>query len=91
LWEVDGSQPLRLRCHTGHGYSLRSLQQTQAEQTDETLATAIRALQEKELLLRRLVEVCAASGEADAARRHAAEADETAQRCHRLRAMVEEG
>ena len=90
LWEVDGSQPPRLRCHTGHGYSLRSLQQVQSEQTDDALGTAIRALQEKELLLRRLAEVCAAAGETEAARQHEAQAEETALRCRQLRTMVEE-
>src|SRR5258706_605323 len=56
LWEVDGTQPLRYRCHTGHGFSLRSLQQTQSEETEAALWTAIRALQEKELLARKRAE-----------------------------------
>jgi two-component system chemotaxis response regulator CheB len=90
LWEVDGTVPLRYRCHTGHGFSLRSLQQTQSEQTEEALWTAIRALQEKELLARKLAEVQAGSGDADGARASAVLADETAERCRQLRAMVEE-
>ncbi len=90
LWEVDGTQPLRYRCHTGHGFSLRSLQQTQSEETEAALWTAIRALQEKELLARKLAEVQAGAGDADGARASEAVAEETARQCHQLRTMVEE-
>jgi two-component system, chemotaxis family, protein-glutamate methylesterase/glutaminase len=61
LWEIDGSQPRRFRCHTGHGYTLRSLAHTHNIGTDEALWGAMRALQEREALLRTL----AADGESD--------------------------
>ncbi|HMC14669.1 MAG TPA: chemotaxis protein CheB, partial [Albitalea sp.] len=89
LWEVDGTQPPRYRCHTGHGFSLRSLQQTQLEETEAALWGAIRALQEKELLTRKLAETQATGGDADAARETLALAEETARQCRQLRAMVE--
>ena len=54
LWEVRDSMPVRFRCHTGHAFTLRTLQFAQSEQTDAALWGALRALQEKELLLRRL-------------------------------------
>ena len=44
LWEVEGTLPPRYRCHTGHAFSLRSLQQTQSEETEAALWGAIRGL-----------------------------------------------
>ena len=54
LWEVNGAQPRRFRCHTGHGFTLRTLQDTLAEATDESLWNARRAVQERLLLLREM-------------------------------------
>ena len=79
LWEVNGSRPQRYRCHTGHGFTLRSLQHAQSEATDTALWSAFRALQEKEMLLRSLANSEAAESvlpgewlrEADEVRRHA--------------------
>ncbi|MDB5868580.1 MAG: CheB methylesterase [Polaromonas sp.] len=58
LFEISGQQPLvRYRCHTGHAFSLRSLASTQDEVTDAALWSSLRALQEKESILRRLAQV----------------------------------
>ena len=54
LWEVSGAQPRRFRCHTGHGFSLRTLQDSLAEAADESLWNARRALQERLVLLREM-------------------------------------
>jgi two-component system chemotaxis response regulator CheB len=56
LWEVKGALPQRYRCHTGHGFSLLSLGAAQAQVVEEAIWSAIRALQEKEALLRRLAQ-----------------------------------
>lgn len=55
LWEIMDSKPKRFRCHTGHAFSLRSLEHTQATNTNRALWSAIRALQERETLLTVLV------------------------------------
>ena len=47
---------LRFRCHTGHAYSVESLLAEFHEATEETLWNAIRAIEEKVLLLRRAAE-----------------------------------
>jgi two-component system chemotaxis response regulator CheB len=52
LWEVNDAMPRRFRCHTGHAYTLRSLQAAQSEGTDMALWNALRGLEEKEMLLR---------------------------------------
>ena len=54
LWEVSGASPRRFRCHTGHAFSVRTLQDTLAGAADESLWNARRALQERLLLLREM-------------------------------------
>jgi two-component system, chemotaxis family, protein-glutamate methylesterase/glutaminase len=54
LWEVRDAQPRRFRCHTGHGFTLRTLQDTLAGASDEALWNARRALQERLFLLREM-------------------------------------
>lgn len=57
LFELDDKRPVRYRCHTGHAFSLRSLAATQEQTTDAALWSGLRALQEKESMLRRLAEM----------------------------------
>lgn len=57
LFELSEGAPVRYRCHTGHAFSLRSLAATQEQLTDAALWTALRALQEKQALLRRLADL----------------------------------
>ena len=74
LWELKAAKPLRYRCHTGHGFSARSLENAQADMAEHALWSSVRALQEREILLRRLASVAQATGDfaqADAGRRQA--------------------
>ncbi|NML45204.1 chemotaxis protein CheB [Ramlibacter sp. G-1-2-2] len=74
LWEVEDVQPLRYRCHTGHAFSARSLEHAQAEAGEHALRGSVRALQEREILLRRMATVALGTGDqrqADAALRRA--------------------
>ena len=84
LWRI-ASEPTRFRWHTGHGYTLRSLQHAQDEGTDDALWSALRALQEREFLLRALAREV---GEDEAARL-VEEADEIAVHAETLRRLVE--
>ncbi|MBA3597019.1 MAG: chemotaxis protein CheB [Methylibium sp.] len=54
LWEIVDAQPRRFRCHTGHAFTIRTLQDTLATTSDESLWSARRALQERLLLLREM-------------------------------------
>lgn len=54
LWQINDSKPPRYRCHTGHAYTQRSLEHTQSVRADEALWAALRALQERESLLREM-------------------------------------
>lgn len=60
LWEIVDSQPRRFRCHTGHAFTIRTLQETLAEAADESLWNARRALQERLILLREMEDASAA-------------------------------
>ncbi|RZI78137.1 MAG: chemotaxis protein CheB [Variovorax sp.] len=51
LWQLDGTAPIRYRCHTGHAFTLKTLQQAMTETLDQALWTAVRALQEQTVLL----------------------------------------
>jgi two-component system, chemotaxis family, protein-glutamate methylesterase/glutaminase len=87
LWEVNDSKPLRYRCHTGHAFSARSLENAQVELADHALWSSVRALQEREILLRRLATVAQATGDtaqAEAGQRQADRVRAQAQLLSRL-------
>jgi two-component system chemotaxis response regulator CheB len=83
---VKDANPRRFRCHTGHGFSLRALQHAQGTEADEALWSAMRALQEKQLLLESLAET---AGDAERARRIAEEAERVRGHGATLRRLIE--
>lgn len=54
LWEFQEDRLLRFRCHTGHSYSIDSFIGEQANSLEKALWTAVRALEEKAILARRM-------------------------------------
>ncbi|RYF71826.1 MAG: chemotaxis protein CheB [Comamonadaceae bacterium] len=64
LSEVAGERPLRFRCHTGHAFSARTLERLQADAAEEAMWNGVRALTEREMLLRRAASVADALGDA---------------------------
>ena len=56
LWELEEGGHLRYRCHTGHAYSQASLMLEQDVRVEDSLYSALRAVQEKAVALRRLAE-----------------------------------
>lgn len=89
LWEID-DVPSRYRCHTGHAYSLRSLEEAQAQATENALWAAMRALQVREELLRRIsAQNRAVDAEAEAAA-HEKRAEQAATQAHLLHRMLTE-
>ncbi|WP_338763957.1 chemotaxis protein CheB [Massilia sp. METH4] len=67
LWELHGAAPKRFRCHTGHAFTERHLNAQQGEAVEESLWSAVRALQEKEKLLRQMADSAIAMGYAPTA------------------------
>ena len=56
LFELREGRPPRFLCHTGHAFSLRTLADTHQQITETALWTSLRALQEKEAILRRMAQ-----------------------------------
>ncbi len=54
LWELRNDNLIRFRCHVGHAYSSDSLLAQQADSVETALWSAIRALEEKAALARRM-------------------------------------
>jgi two-component system chemotaxis response regulator CheB len=54
LWELHDENFVRFRCHVGHAYSLESLVAEQADNVERALWSAVRALEEKAALARRM-------------------------------------
>ncbi|MEP0871876.1 chemotaxis protein CheB [Trichocoleus desertorum AS-A10] len=54
LWEIRNDNLVRFRCHVGHAYSLDSLISEQADMVEQALWAAVRALEEKAALARRM-------------------------------------
>jgi two-component system chemotaxis response regulator CheB len=56
MWELTDGDLLRFRCHVGHAFSAESLMAEQAETLEDALWSAVRALEEKVALARRLAQ-----------------------------------
>jgi two-component system chemotaxis response regulator CheB len=56
LWALKGEVPARYRCHTGHGFTERALAHAIAVASDGTLWNALRTLQERQGIARRMIE-----------------------------------
>ncbi|UUX95052.1 chemotaxis protein CheB [Aquabacterium sp. J223] len=89
LYEIHRSRPPRFRCHTGHAYSLHSLGSAQHQSTEDALFAAMRALQDKAEVLRRLAELDRLAGDPARAEACDAEAERVLQQAEALRALSE--
>jgi two-component system chemotaxis response regulator CheB len=69
LWEIREGRLVRYRCHSGHAFGIRTLDDGKEEGLEMSLWTAIRALQEKAELSRRLAERARGRGAAADVRR----------------------
>jgi two-component system, chemotaxis family, protein-glutamate methylesterase/glutaminase len=90
LFEIEGTRPLRLRCHTGHAYTAQTLKDRYDETTEEALRSAVRALQEKEALMRKLAQLDRIAGDEARARDSDATAQRLAAQVMALRRLTEE-
>jgi two-component system, chemotaxis family, protein-glutamate methylesterase/glutaminase len=54
LWETQNGNLLRFRCRTGHAFSPKSVLADQSEQLERALWAALKTLEEKVSLMRRL-------------------------------------
>jgi two-component system, chemotaxis family, protein-glutamate methylesterase/glutaminase len=91
LWKIRDSSPPRYRCHTGHAYTLRSLEYQQAQRTDESLWSALRALNEREALLREMMLLSRRTGDEAEAQRLEKEAEHAAMHAQQLQQIATAG
>jgi two-component system chemotaxis response regulator CheB len=56
LWSVDGAEPPRYRCHTGHAFTERTLAHALTIGTDAALWNALRTLHERQMLANKLID-----------------------------------
>jgi two-component system, chemotaxis family, protein-glutamate methylesterase/glutaminase len=89
LWEINGSKPLRYRCHTGHAFSARSLESAQVVLAEQSLWSSVRALHEREMLLRRLAMVARATGNVEQAEAGQRQADRVRAQAELLSRLVQ--
>ena len=73
LWEHDENGLLRFKCHVGHAYSVDSLESDQSNALEGTMWAALRSLQERRDLLRRLSRRAGGDARLDAKARKADE------------------
>jgi len=90
LWKLFDERPERYRCHTGHAYTLRTLQRAMAETSDAASWNAVRALQERTLVLRRMEAVERDNGNIGVAARIAEVREQLERQVDVLRGLVEQ-
>ena len=56
LWQLHDPKPPRYRCHIGHAYTAASLEDGQTEATEQALVVALRTLEERARMLRRMAD-----------------------------------
>jgi two-component system chemotaxis response regulator CheB len=69
LWESDEGGNLRFRCRTGHAYNVNSIESAQQNVLENSLWSALRVLEERVDLLKRLVQRARARGDTRTAER----------------------
>jgi two-component system chemotaxis response regulator CheB len=89
LWELHDKAPVRFRCHTGHAYTLKSLAHEQVATAEAALWGAVRALQDLEEVMRKLVAVNLSKGETALARAAGKEADKAAEQARKVERLIE--
>jgi two-component system chemotaxis response regulator CheB len=89
LFELPGAPAPRFRCRVGHAWSPAALEAEQAHAVDEALWAAVRALEEKADLVRRLATGARRHGRARSAEVYGQRAARTKAQAQQLRDLVE--
>ncbi|MFL5488058.1 MAG: chemotaxis protein CheB [Gemmatimonadaceae bacterium] len=91
LWELGDSDALRFRCRVGHAFAVDSLLAEQQESIEAAFWIALRALEERAALLRRLVARAEKSNNKSSIRRYTEEEEIVAKRAKTLRDVILSG
>ena len=88
LWEIQDGQLQRFRCRVGHAWSPERLLTQQSEALEAALWIALRSLEERAALAKRLAEPARRRGHAITARRFEEQADEAQQAARLVRDLL---
>jgi two-component system, chemotaxis family, protein-glutamate methylesterase/glutaminase len=88
LVKIREGKVTRFRCHTGHAFSLQTLLVDVDNAIDQTLWNAVRAIEERAIVLRDMEKVALSENDHDIAERCAAEARDAEERAQRVRDLV---
>ncbi|MBW8727724.1 MAG: chemotaxis protein CheB [Inquilinus limosus] len=88
MWELHDGDALRYRCHLGHAYSAASLGHAMSGAVVEGMETALRTLEERGRMLRRLGEQADQQGQAQSARLWSERAQVFGQQADAIRAAL---
>ncbi len=88
MWELNKDGILRYRCHVGHVYSTDSLAAEQSEAVEGALWTAIRSLEERASLARRLANQAQMSDRTLSAKQFMQRADDAAKHAQMIRQII---
>jgi two-component system chemotaxis response regulator CheB len=91
LWELTESDSLRFRCRVGHAYAVDSLLTRQQDSIETAFWVALRALEERGALLRRLAQRAEKTGHDVSLKRYNAEAETVAANAKTIRDIILSG
>jgi two-component system, chemotaxis family, protein-glutamate methylesterase/glutaminase len=89
LWQTQEGKLVRFQCHVGHHYSPESLATHQHEKVEQALWSAVRALEERAELRRRMASQTEAVGLAAVANSFATQAREAEEQADQIRSVLE--
>jgi two-component system chemotaxis response regulator CheB len=88
LWQVDDAKLINFQCHVGHRYSPESLVAEQDERVEAGLWTAVRLLEERAELRRRMADQTESAGLASISESFAAQAVEAEEQAGQIRDLI---
>lgn len=91
LWEIDESDFVRYRCRVGHAYTSDTLHRSQGESVEEALWSALRALEERAALSRRMAQQARDRGHLHTAGRFDETADEAERNARLVNGLLVQG
>jgi len=88
LWQIEEGSLMRYQCHVGHRYSSESLLMHQDEHVEGALWTAVRALEERADLRRRMASQTEAAGLAAVSESFAEQAQHAEEQANQIRDVL---
>jgi two-component system chemotaxis response regulator CheB len=89
LWHIEDAHVLRFRCRVGHAWAAESLARRQDEDIETALWAALRSLEDRAALARRMAEQADRTSRGHSANRWHAEAAEIGKSAAVLRQLLE--